>query len=227
MRHLLSVRFTIQGDLRFISHHDTLRLFERALARADIPVRRSDGFNPRPKLSLPLPRSVGVASLDERLIVELHTPLSADEAARRIAPQLPQGMQLIGVDAVGADVPRSAAAVSYEMVLTDDEASAIAIAAARFAASDRAPVHRTDPKTGRGRDVDLRAWVAEVVVERNRLRWTQSISGAGTARPGEVLEAVGLSPTEYLHRLVRTAVRYDAVGSVDDPPGDDPGKELS
>ncbi|GAF87148.1 unnamed protein product, partial [marine sediment metagenome] len=54
--------YDVDGDLRFISHHDMLRLFARSLARAALPVRFSEGFNPHPRLSIPLPRPVGVAS---------------------------------------------------------------------------------------------------------------------------------------------------------------------
>ena len=38
MRYRVAIRFAIEGDLRFISHHDTVRLFERAIARAGLPV---------------------------------------------------------------------------------------------------------------------------------------------------------------------------------------------
>jgi hypothetical protein len=67
----LAVRFRIGGALRFLSHAETSRVFQRACARAGIPVKYSAGFNPHPKLSLPLPRSVGVESDDELLVVRL------------------------------------------------------------------------------------------------------------------------------------------------------------
>jgi hypothetical protein len=63
------VKFRIRGALRYLSHAEMLKLFQRAFARAGIKVRHSQGFNPRPKLSLPLPRPVGVESDDELLCV--------------------------------------------------------------------------------------------------------------------------------------------------------------
>ena len=68
---LLVVRFKIEGRLRFLSHVETLKLFQRACARAGLQVRYSEGFNPRPRLSLPLPRPVGVESQDELLCVRV------------------------------------------------------------------------------------------------------------------------------------------------------------
>ena len=62
--------FSVTGDLRFISHRDTLRLLQRAVARADLPVRFSEGYNPHPRIAIPLPRPVGVASDDEAVVIE-------------------------------------------------------------------------------------------------------------------------------------------------------------
>ena len=64
---LLAIRFKVEGTLRFLSHAETVRLLERACVRAGLRLRYSEGFNPHPKLSLPLPRPVGVES-DEELL---------------------------------------------------------------------------------------------------------------------------------------------------------------
>ncbi|MEK7852195.1 MAG: TIGR03936 family radical SAM-associated protein, partial [Planctomycetota bacterium] len=44
----IRVRFTKLGDIRFISHHDLMKVFERAIRRANIPVSMTQGFNPHP-----------------------------------------------------------------------------------------------------------------------------------------------------------------------------------
>lgn len=54
------IKFRIRRLLRFLSHAETIRLFLRACVRAGIRLQHSHGFNPHPKLSLPLPRSVGI-----------------------------------------------------------------------------------------------------------------------------------------------------------------------
>jgi len=66
-----AVWFRIGGLLRFLSHAETLRVCQRACARAGVPVKHTMGFNPHPRLSLPLPRSVGVESDDELLVLWL------------------------------------------------------------------------------------------------------------------------------------------------------------
>src|SRR5690606_16197351 len=94
LRYKVAIRFRVEGDLRFISHHDMMRLFERALARARLPVKHSEGFNPRPRMSLPLPRPVGVATLADRLVVELREPVETTDALARLRRQMPVGLTL-------------------------------------------------------------------------------------------------------------------------------------
>src|SRR5262249_18793688 len=117
VQHRLAIRFKIDGDLRFISHHDTVRLFERALARAAIPVRFSHGFNPRPQLSLPLPRAVGIASDDETLLIECTEPVERDTLLQRLRPQMPTGLTLEDADLLPSGQRRIPAEVSYGIEL--------------------------------------------------------------------------------------------------------------
>ena len=73
---LLVIKFKIGGNLRFLSHAQTLMVFRRACIRAGIKIQYSQGFNPRPRLSLPLPRPVGVASDDELLCLRVRKSTS-------------------------------------------------------------------------------------------------------------------------------------------------------
>ena len=111
----LAIRYAVEGDLRFISHHDTLRLFERALARAGIPVRYSEGFNPRPRFSVVVPRPVGVASRDELMVLEVTADLAADEALRRLQSQMPEGLTLLSAETLAPGARRVPCEVWYRL----------------------------------------------------------------------------------------------------------------
>ena len=65
------VRFSKHGKVRFTSHRDVARIWERALRRARVPVAYSAGFNPRPKIAFGLALSTGYSSDAEYLDVEL------------------------------------------------------------------------------------------------------------------------------------------------------------
>ena len=61
----LAGRYKIQGNVRFLSHQEAMRAIQRSLIRSGVNLLYSQGYNPRPRLSLPLPKSVGLESEDE------------------------------------------------------------------------------------------------------------------------------------------------------------------
>ena len=65
------VRFRKAGDLRLVSHHDLMHVFERMFRRADLPLRATQGFNPRPRMWFALSLALGVAGLNEVLEFEI------------------------------------------------------------------------------------------------------------------------------------------------------------
>lgn len=196
--------------MRFISHHDSVRLFERAMARAGFPVRYSEGFNPRPRLTLALPRSVGVASDDELLVVELTEAVPPEDFVVRLAPQVPQGIGLRGAEPLADGDRRLPAEAAYVLPVLAEEVGDLARRAAQLLAAERVEVNRAIPKVRTTKTVDLRPYLVAIEVSGERLRWTQSITPTGTARPDEVLTALGLDARRHLPRLLRERVVYTA-----------------
>ena len=208
MRYRLAVRFAIEGDLRFISHHDSLRLFERALARADIPVRFSEGFNPRPQMRLALPRPVGAASRDELLVMELTRDMQPEDARTALQGQMPAGISLLSAENLADDDHRRPCEATYELPVGQEQTTALARRISEFMASPTVIVMRQTPRTTRTKSVDIRSFVKTMDVSDGRLTWTQLISQEGTARLAEVLDAIELRGADHLHRVCRTAVAY-------------------
>jgi len=210
LRYKVAIRFAIEGDLRFISHHDTMRLFERALARARLPVVFSEGFNPRPKLTLPLPRPVGMATADDLLVVRLGERLLPEEVVRRLAEQMPEGVRLGDAWELPPGASVQPDQVRYEVAVPDECAAAVTEAAKRLMASAHWPIHRSGRPCGKRRSdekiIDLRAFLSDVSVENGTLAWTVRVTPDGSARPAEVLEAVGLDPDRWRHRVRRVRV---------------------
>jgi len=208
LRYRVAIRFEIRGDLRFISHRDTMRLFERALARARLPVRFSRGFNPRPRISLPLPRPVGVASTSELLVVELSEAIEPAEVVDRLIPQMPE--DLIPVEAWRIDTGASPQPdqVSYEVSLGPEHVPAVTAAVAGLLAADRWLIDRPNTKGHDHKVIDIRSYVVSAAVEGETLRWTVQVTPGGTVRPAEMLAAWGLEPSGWRHRIRRTHVSW-------------------
>lgn len=91
----LRMRFEKGDAVKFISHLDMLRVFERAMRRANLPVAFSQGFNPRPKVSFTPALSVGVTSSGEYMDIELSEEIDAQEMLYRLNRSLPKGLRVI------------------------------------------------------------------------------------------------------------------------------------
>ncbi|MEK6645031.1 MAG: TIGR03936 family radical SAM-associated protein [Planctomycetota bacterium] len=204
----MAIRFAVEGDLRFISHHDSMRLFERALARANLPVRFSSGFNPRPRLRLALPRPVGVASRDELLVVELSHETDPAGAQDALAAQMPEGITLLSAEMLADTDQRRPCEATFVLPITSDEADAVARRVSEFLASDKVPVERIDRKTKHRRSVDLRVFIKDARIDGSHLTWTQTVGQEGSARMGELLDAWGMAARDRLHQVLRVSVAY-------------------
>lgn len=92
----VSMRFCFGklGRLKYISHLDVNRTLQRALTRAALPLRYTEGFNPHPRMVFALPLAVGVESTCEYLDVSFAEPIDAGEAMVRLNRELPEEMQI-------------------------------------------------------------------------------------------------------------------------------------
>ena len=72
------IKFTKVGKVRFVGHLDLLKLFQRAIKRAGIPVAYSNGFNPHQLIGFAIPLPLGMASVGEYVDVELKEEVSED-----------------------------------------------------------------------------------------------------------------------------------------------------
>lgn len=95
MRRLL---FKKTGRAVWISHLDLMRMFQRAFKRAGLPLTHTQGFNPRPSVSIALPLSVGIASECELLDFALEdASITCDDIVQRLNPVLVDGVQVLSV----------------------------------------------------------------------------------------------------------------------------------
>ena len=136
-----------------------MRAFHRALRRAELPVRMTEGFNPRPRVVFPHALEVGVPSDDEVVEIELSAWVAPAEFARRLAAELPPGLV---VREVRLCPPRRQAAVAleahYEATLDDSSARAARDGIGRFMAAQAWPFERK-LQDGTVRALDLRPHV--------------------------------------------------------------------
>ena len=92
------------GSARFISHLDLMRLFQRAFKRAELPLTHTQGFNPRPSVSIALPLSLGAESHCELLDFDLESPVPLEDIRNRLNAALIDGIRVREVYDNGAKI---------------------------------------------------------------------------------------------------------------------------
>jgi radical SAM-linked protein len=225
----IRIRYAKRGRLRFTSHRDFARAFERALRRAEAPMAYSAGFTPHPKISYVGASPTGVASEAEYLEVGLAREVDVEEFRRALDAALPDGLDVVeaviaGPGSLADRMDASAWRIELPGVPVDQASDAID----RFLAQSEVAVERMT-KGGR-RAVDVRA--AVIIAE---------VSGAGsgggdpsraiidlvvrqvtpTVRPDDVVAALGivagLAPAAPPLAVRRAQGPLDARNVIGDP----------
>jgi len=211
----LRVRFSRGEEIKFISHLDTVRLWQRALHRAGIPLTYSEGFSPHPKISLAAPLQVGVTSQAELMDIFCARWVSPHFFTDAVNQQLPSGIKILQVYAVAPTMPSLQSQVShteYEVQIeTEREKADIESALASLLTTKKLPWHH-ERDTGR-RSYDLRALIDKLqLIQWHKGHCTIDMrlrcDNSGSGRPEQVAAALGFSYPHSIHRtklILRTS----------------------
>jgi len=121
------VRFGKKGDMRLVSHLDLVRLFDRVVRRASIPVAFTNGFHPSGRISIANALTLGATSEGEIVDLELKEVLDLEDFRARLAEQLPADIPVLAVEEVPVKSKAATALITEAEYLIDvsiDEAIA-------------------------------------------------------------------------------------------------------
>ncbi|MEU5941486.1 TIGR03936 family radical SAM-associated protein [Micromonospora sp. NPDC047548] len=157
------MRYAKRGPLRFTSHRDFARAFERALRRAGVPIAFSQGFTPHPKISYASAAPTGVASEAEYLEIGLREPVDPGQLRAALDAALSPGLDVLdAVVAASGSLADRIEASHWRIELPEVEPAVLERAVAAFTAADEIQVERMT-KQGR-RTFDARAAVMRIDV---------------------------------------------------------------
>jgi radical SAM-linked protein len=196
----LRVRFSRGQELKYISHLDLMRLWDRVLRRAGIPVAYSEGFSPHPRLSLAAPLPIGVTSEAELMDLVVKKTVSPLFFMQNTKPQLPQGMEVLEIEQVSLTAPSlqsQARFIDYRVSdRSERTADEIRRAVNTTLQAEKLPwqhMRDTGPRHYDLRplieDLWLEAWQDHTFTLGMRLR----CDAQGTGRPEQVTAAMGLT----------------------------------
>lgn len=194
--------------VRYISHLDVLRSWERSLRRADLPLSYSQGFTPHPKLAFASPLPLGFTSEAEVMDVTLDERVPLPEFSKRLAEQTTEDLAVLRVEEVPMNEPPPQAAMlwaDYRLALPVEPGEATT-ALEVFLASDSLPWK--EERGERMREYDLRracAWVRCRAVDGGaELEMRLQSDQALTARPEALVAA--LFPGHTAALITRTNI---------------------
>jgi len=215
------VRLTYEkGEaVKFISHQDEFRLWERSLRRADLPLLYKQGFNPQPHIQFAAPLGLGMTGLAELIDVILSPPVPVDELTQRIREKLPPGVFLHGLEemnlgtkalqglTIGAD---------YTIILFAEPGEIpdglIQQRIDGFWAQKE--IWRQRERGGESYRYNLRPLVFELrydgydrAAEEHRIFLRVQLRSGATGRPDEVVDALGLD--DFARTLRRECIYFE------------------
>ena len=177
--------------IRHIGHLDLMRAMQRALRRSSLPVKFSQGFNPRLLLTFAAPLSVGMAGKREIMEVPRAADVAEEDFLKKLNAALPPELPCLSARIVDDKHPASMAslyAAKYE-ILIDNNGAAICNAIPAFLAQESIMALR---KTKSGEKmVDIRPMIFDIEAQGdNKLCCTLALSEAATCKPDLLMEAL-------------------------------------
>ncbi len=214
------VRFTYEkGEtIKFISHQDETRLWERTLRRADLPLLYKQGFNPQPHIQFAAPLGLGMTGAQELLDVVFSPPLPLDELMARIRAKLPPGVRLLA----GTEVPLKMASPQTLTIGADytiliyaevNEVSESELRAKIDAFLGKREHWRERERHGQRYRYNLRPLVFELrytgydfAAAEHRIFLRVQMRAGATGRPDELVDALGFD--DYARTLRRERIYF-------------------
>jgi radical SAM-linked protein len=203
------IQFEKLGSVRFTSHRDVLRIFERAFAAGGVPIAWSEGFHPHMRMSFGPPLRTGWESHEEYMDVTLEA--ACDDLSSLVNEKLPDGIRVTRVVPIDDRTPKLASdmkAVQMDVLVAADDAATDAAALSRR-------VLETIINTQRAESTP-RVTEAEVVQTEDaiRIRYTTTMDNGRVVTPEDVVSAVIGDPESFrvpikVVRLAQFVARAD------------------
>jgi radical SAM-linked protein len=188
-------RFTKLGKVRFTSHRDVARLFERALRRAQLPVANTEGFSPRPKMHFGLALPTGGESQGEYIDIDFREPdaedLVLDDLPGILSPLLPPGLDIdlaAVIDRKDPSLQEAVTSCSWRIEIRNRSAAELTRAVDQLLAADSLPVSRE--RKGKVVHDDIRPNIVDLAVAPDGALLAELATQPRGVRPAELVASL-------------------------------------
>ena len=196
-----------------MSHAETLTMFQCALARTDIPVQYSEGFNPHLRLSLPLPRSVGIEVDEDVLCVKIKADsvsFDADDFKAKLSAQLPDGCEILNASVAWTGASAIPIGATYLFEIKQDYFDeSLTGRIADILKRSSISLNRQIDQRGSIRNVDVRPYIDTITAQDGRIAVQCNISPAGSIRVDEILELLEMDIAKLAAPVRRINIKWE------------------
>lgn len=216
----IRIKFAKYGVMKFIGHLDTMRFFQKAVRRAGIDVKYSEGFSPHQIMSFAAPLGVGVESWGEYMDLEVLSMAGTEEIKRALNQVMVEGMEILNVTLLpdGAkNAMASVAAAAYRLHMKEgrfpvDDLSACIQA---FYGQETIPYTKETKKSVK--ELDLKQGIYEMSADTDgAIRMLVCAISSGNIKPSVVLETfcrfAGMDISPSACQVIRTETYTDLAG---------------
>ncbi len=210
----LVVDFSIQGNSAYLSHQETLKMFQRALIRASVPLAFSMGFNPHPRLSIPFPRSVGTQSIRDRVCatVEFSGNPPVQDWRVRIQQQLPADCSVLEVQSYPGKCMFHPQGVRYIFHLKSpfDAQFQDHLDGCRKQVDEKESIEiqRYWAKKRRYKQFDMSHYLEAMDFTNDQIEVACSVSQSGTVRVDELMQWLNIESEQFAEPVCRTEIKW-------------------
>jgi radical SAM-linked protein len=212
------VKFGIYGNLRFLSHLEQMTMFQRACVRTGVPLAYTQGFNPHPIMSIPLPRSVGVESDGDYFclrIEENKDDFDPQRFATEMSAQMLEGFKLNSINvSLSKKIPAPISAEYFlplKKTLLDDNIriKSLERAISDVLASDKLIVNRgAEEKSRRIKPVDIRSFIDDIKLGEKGVTIRCKISYGGAVRVDEIMNILSVTIDDLAGSVQRKSIEW-------------------
>ncbi|MFQ6034483.1 MAG: TIGR03936 family radical SAM-associated protein [Sedimentisphaerales bacterium] len=224
---LVLIKFRVQGALRYICHAEMLKIFQRACARAGIKIQHSRGFNPRPRLSLPLPRPVGIESDGDLLCFRVEHDQNEPQAREykslikdKLSAQLPAGCELLSVEGSEAKSTPQPRCVTYILSVRPEYADNRLKETIKLLSERKhiiverkidAEKSKIENQKSKIKEVDVRTFLKSIELDDRGVIVECKVTSAGSIRVDEILKLLEIDVEKLTAPVKRTNIQWQEV----------------
>ncbi len=195
------VELCISGLAGFLSHSDLMRAAQRVCVRSGVDLVYSLGFNPHPRMSMPLPKTVGLVSEGDILVMRVlktDRPDYAQAIADALGSQWPEGIEVQRVILMDSGYTLYPYQADFDIAIPDQGVlDAITVAAEQFMSRTHLFIERNNwKKKYKTKQLDIRSYIKAIIKTSEGIVVTCQIREDGAIRVDEMLGVLGLTPED-------------------------------